>query len=212
MSKQCGAFFVFFKIVVPMFIKLWNFLLFDIPQCFCVFKSTCKARNQPLNSQCCHAVLTCVYHASLQQALQFEEVVFFVVRKSAVPLMALLYLLVAYYGKCKNKTKQNSALLPLSINLNACIFLKLRTVFRPYCSINITVESSVWEEVWHSPLPCGKPAFVHRGSIFSEFREKVRNESKADKGRSFQGLLRPGAINALDLKQRTSCCLVSNKT
>lgn len=122
MSKQCGAFFVFFKIVVPMFIKLRNFLLFDIPQCFCVFKSTGKARNQPLNSQCCHAVLTCVYHASLQQALQFEEVVFFVVRKSAVPLMALLYLLVAYYGKCKNKTKQNSALLPLSINMNACIF------------------------------------------------------------------------------------------
>lgn len=77
MSKQCGAFFIFFKIVVPMFIKLRNFLLFDIPQCFCVFKSTGKARNQPLNSQCCHAVLTCVYHASLQQALQFEEVVFF---------------------------------------------------------------------------------------------------------------------------------------
>lgn len=146
MSKQCGAFFVFFKIVVPMFIKLRNFLLFDIPQCFCVFKSTGKARNQPLNSQCCHAVLTCVYHASLQQALQFEEVVFFRCKEISRSLNGVIrYYIFLWIIMVKAKTKQNSALLPLSINMKACIFENCQL-----CS-DIIVQSTLLLS-----LPCGR--------------------------------------------------------
>lgn len=74
-----------------------------------------------------------------------KKLCFFVVRKSAVPLMALLYLLVAYYGKCRNKTKQNSALLPLSINMNACIFENCLL-----CS-DLIVQSTLLLS-----LPCGR--------------------------------------------------------
>lgn len=94
-------------------------------------------------------------------SLVWRNFCFLVVRNSAVPLDEFLYLLVTNYCKWKKK-KLNY----LSVLFWMRVFVKIANCVQIVFLIQqVIVQSSWWEEVRPPPLPCGKQAFVHGGSI-----------------------------------------------